>query len=252
MKTIKLPSSRLLELLKKNKIASIKELKSALGSNSSMTVFRKLQELNYITSCSHSGKYYTLKRIARFNDMGLWTYNSVLFSSYGTLFDTLKALIEKSENGYTALELEEILNIKPNAVLLELLNKGRIYREKVTGKYVYFSISKTKRIQQKSIRTGNIHKYDDKKIISSFDVDEVKAGIILFFSILDEKQRRLYAGLESLKMGYGGDTWIAELLDIDQKTVAKGRKELLDGNIDFGNIRQAGGGRKQIKKKVQT
>lgn len=59
MKTIKLPSSRLLELLKKNKIASIKELKSALGSNSSMTVFRKLQELNYITSCSHSGKYCT-------------------------------------------------------------------------------------------------------------------------------------------------------------------------------------------------
>jgi len=42
MKTIKLRSERLLELFKKNKIASIKDLKNAIGSNSSMSVFRKL------------------------------------------------------------------------------------------------------------------------------------------------------------------------------------------------------------------
>lgn len=31
--------------------------------------------------------------------------------------------------------------------------------------------------------------------------DEVKAALILFVSILDERQRRLFAGLESLKLG---------------------------------------------------
>ena len=47
MKTISLPAKRLFKLLKKQKIASILELKKALGTNSSMTVFRKLKELNY-------------------------------------------------------------------------------------------------------------------------------------------------------------------------------------------------------------
>ncbi len=35
--------------------------------------------------------------------------------------------------------------------------------------------------------------------------------MILFFSLLDEKQRRLYAGLEAVRLGYGGDRRAAEL-----------------------------------------
>src|SRR5207249_9259892 len=57
--------------------------------------------------------------------------------------------------------------------------------------------------------------------------DELKAAIVLFSSMLDEKQRRLYAGLESLKLGYGGDQRIAEFIGMDPHTVAKGRRELL-------------------------
>jgi hypothetical protein len=37
-------------------------------------------------------------------------------------------------------------------------------------------------------------------------VHEVRAAIILFFSLLDERQRRLYAHLESLRFGRGGDS----------------------------------------------
>ena len=32
----------------------------------------------------------------------------------------------------------------------------------------------------------------------------MKAAIVLFFSLLSEKQRRLYAELEPLKLGYAG------------------------------------------------
>ena len=39
--------------------------------------------------------------------------------------------------------------------------------------------------------------------------EELRAAIVLFASLLDERQRRLYAGLESLKCGWGGDTRIA-------------------------------------------
>ena len=66
--------------------------------------------------------------------------------------------------------------------------------------------------------------------------------------MLDEKQRRLYAGLESLRAGHGGDRYIAELLALNDKTVAKGRKELLNGEIPIDFIRRKGGGRKKIKK----
>ena len=57
--------------------------------------------------------------------------------------------------------------------------------------------------------------------------EELRAAIVLFASLLDERQRRLYAGLESLKCGWGGDTRIAGLLGIDSGTVARGRRQLL-------------------------
>ena len=83
--------------------------------------------------------------------------------------------------------------------------------------------------------------------------DELKAAIILFFSLLNEKQRRLYAGLESRRLGYGGDRKIAALLSVDVHTVATGRKELLDKDSDgaYGAIRSPGGGRSPVKNKSQ-
>jgi len=79
--------------------------------------------------------------------------------------------------------------------------------------------------------------------------DELKAAIVLFFSLLDEKQRRLYAALESLKVGHGGDRKLADLLGLDVGTVAKGRHELLQGRVESGRVREPGAGRKAVKKK---
>ena len=79
--------------------------------------------------------------------------------------------------------------------------------------------------------------------------DELKAATALVYSTLDEKQRRLCAGLESLRLGYGGDRKIANLLRMNVHTVAKGRKELLLEDLDLERIRKPGGGRKSIKKK---
>ena len=78
--------------------------------------------------------------------------------------------------------------------------------------------------------------------------DDLKAAIIIFFSLLDEKQRRLYAGLESFKWGHGGDLKIASLLGLDPKTVARGRKELNSGEIDPERVRKQGAGRRSVKK----
>jgi len=67
--------------------------------------------------------------------------------------------------------------------------------------------------------------------------------------MLDEKGRRLYAGLEALKTGRGGDARIAALLGLDVGTVARGRRELLHQDIEVERIRKAGGGRKAVEKK---
>ena len=67
--------------------------------------------------------------------------------------------------------------------------------------------------------------------------------------MLDEKQRRLYAGLEALKLGSGGDRQIAAFLGLDPHTVSKGRRELLSQQVQRERVRQPGAGRKPVEKK---
>ena len=79
--------------------------------------------------------------------------------------------------------------------------------------------------------------------------DEAKAAIILFMSTLDEKQRRQYAGLESMLIGRGGDRRLAEMTGLDVHTIAKGRKELEQHDLDLERVRRPGAGRKPVEKK---
>ena len=72
-------------LLRRNKIATLDDLKLALGTSVDVTVFRKLKLLDYLTSYSHRGRYYSLSEIARFDDHGLWSEAEVWFSRFGTL-----------------------------------------------------------------------------------------------------------------------------------------------------------------------
>jgi hypothetical protein len=66
---------------------------------------------------------------------------------------------------------------------------------------------------------------------------------------LGTAQKHLYAALESLKLGYGGDRRIAEFIGLDPHTVAKGRRELLEQDLAVDRIRKAGGGHKRAEKK---
>jgi len=241
-------SDQLLKFLLRKKIATLDELKTALGTGSTMTVFRKLKQLEYLSSCSHSGKYYTLKRLAIFNPEGLWFCKRVLFSSHVTLNETINALIHESKKGYTAVEIEQVLGIKPNKSLVELAQQERVYRNKISGRYVYFSSNASQRKSQELFRRDTIESELPQRIKHDVLLNELKAAIVLFYTSLNEKERRLYAGLESIKIGRGGDQAIAELFGMDRKTVARGRSELLGDTLHVETIRQKGAGRKGIKK----
>ncbi len=71
-----------------------------------------------------------------------------------------------------------------------------------------------------------------------------------FLSTLDERQRRLYAGLESRHVGYGGDQHLAIITGLSVNTIAKGRHELEQAEVD-DRIRVVGGGRLRIEKKTR-
>src|ERR1019366_8679513 len=66
MRPLSFRSDELRSLLLRNKIATLDELKQALGTSVNVTVFRKLKPLAYLTSYSHRGRYYTLRDVARF------------------------------------------------------------------------------------------------------------------------------------------------------------------------------------------
>lgn len=250
MRTIKYKLSLLEEYFQRKKIATMADLKAALNSNVNMTIFRKLNQLSYYSSYSDQGKYYALAKHIKFDAQGLWGYQGVFFSKYGTLRSTAKAFVEKSEAGYAVNELSDLLHVAVKQPLFTLYQNHQLYRDKISGIYIYFSNNKQIQQQQIIIRnrksTELAIKPDDSK--SDLLAHELKAAIILFFSTLDEKQRRLYAGLESLKLGYGSDKRVASLLEIDVHTVSKGRQQLLTRDFPKDGVRKKGGGKPAIKK----
>ena len=139
--------------------------------------------------------------------------------------------------------------------LTRVVRQGRLQREEVESRYVYFSGDEATANQQRKRRDAHVAASRTTRIIVSnpdLAVDEAKATILLFFSMLNEKQRRLYAGLESLKLGHGGDAHVARLFGIDPHTVARGRQELEAGDPGEQRIRAAGGGRLSQEKKRLT
>jgi len=246
MRTITYSIESLRSFFKVNVIATMKQLKAVLGTAVDMTVYRKLRQLSYLTSYSHHGKYYTLNELTRFDSLGLWKHGDARFSKYGTLINTTQALVSLAEEGYTLSQLRQAVGCEVKETLLTLVRQQRIHREVIDGQYVYFAASPSKQRKQHLARMKGPPRLSTEG--PDLLAHEVRATIILFMSLLDEKQRRLYAGLESLRIGRGGDALIARMLDLDIHTVAKGRHQLLDRDLEIERVRRKGGGRHSIKK----
>jgi len=67
--------------------------------------------------------------------------------------------------------------------------------------------------------------------------------------LLPRARGALNAGLESLEWGHGGDQRMAQLLGLDVDAVARGRAELLSGQVVYERVRRVGGGRPRAEKK---
>ena len=81
-------------------------------------------------------------------------------------------------------------------------------------------------------------------------VNEIRIKYILISPHLNERGKRLFAGMEALSLGYKGLTLVSEATGLNRGTVAIGRDELISGEVlGIEKARKDGAGRKSVLEK---
>jgi hypothetical protein len=57
---------------------------------------------------------------------------------------------------------------------------------------------------------------------------EIEVAMRGFFASLPERQRRQYAAVEAIKLGRGALRYLARVLECDEKTIRRGKRELVE------------------------
>ena len=67
---------------------------------------------------------------------------------------------------------------------------------------------------------------------------------------LDERSRRLFAGIVARQRGYGGVQQVVEITGLSRMTIRRGLRESERGQVSPSDrVRRPGGGRKRVEKK---
>ena len=149
--------SKVVNLLRELVVATIDVLCNKL-SKSRMTVLRALKSYGYFSSFNFNSSYFTLKDIPDFDKDGLWFHGQIGFSRYGSLTQTIKAIVEHSEKGLTVVELQKLLGTKVHNQLSLLCRKGMLTRFYFGRNCVYTSVEATLQASQEAKRKGPIKK----------------------------------------------------------------------------------------------
>ena len=245
MRPIRYATKELVRAFDARKVLDLAQVKAALGTPVKMTALRQLRQLDYHSSYSHAGRYYTLERIARWDGHGLWSSTGIRFSRHGTLVETMAQLVDAAAGGWVSAELEDVLGVRVHAALLSLYRRGRVRRHQIGGAYLYVSV------HDGSAQLAHRQQQVQAEAVSFMGLGleaDLRPHLQAFLATLNEKQRRLYAGFESLRLGRGGDTIVAGWTGLNVKTVARGRQELHSGGVSIDRVRAVGAGRPALKK----
>jgi len=167
----------IVELFYKQKILTKKQLTQTYGC-SNMTAWRILSEHGYITSYNFNAKYYTLTDIAVFDKNGLWSYRKVRFSKYGSLTNTVVAVVFNSRCGLEKNELQQLLGVNVIPIVSMLYRQGKLYREKVDGIFVYLQTNEDQWRRQLSNRAADIIKDKHRQLPESERIIAVLVELI--------------------------------------------------------------------------
>ena len=128
---------KLIRWMENRKVATMKAMRHQFQL-SHMTVFRILKEYGYYTSYNHNAAYYALHDVPQFDPLGLWTYRDIGFSRYGTLNETMVALVQQAAAGMTVRELEDRLQTKATNLLCRLVHDGQLRQRPFWGRQLVY------------------------------------------------------------------------------------------------------------------
>ena len=177
-------------------VATVPKLVDALGSPSRGTVFRKLRELDALSSYSHCGQYYTLRASARFDAHGLWAHGEIRFSAHGTLLATVAALTASAPRGWRASELDELVGVNARGALHKLVRAEALACVRVDGRSLYCATDPARQRRQIAARRSA-----GPSVPLRLPPARLAAVAHRFVSLLEERQRRLFAGPLALPHG---------------------------------------------------
>ncbi len=245
MRPVEYPTDELERAFGAHKVLTLELVKQLLGTPVKMTAVRKLRALGYHSSYSHAGQYYTLERLPRWDGHGLWVYKGIRFSRRGSLLETLAWLIDQSPEGRFAHELQDVVRVRVQEALRTLYRRERVLRHQIGGEYLYVSVEGgTTQLERRQAQIEAGQASPGSEVPAS----DLELHLAAFLTTLNEKQRRLYAGFEALRLGRGGDAVVARRTGLNVKTVARGRRELQAGDVSLERIRAEGAGRPRSKK----
>ena len=128
------------QLLLKNTIMSLKQLRAELQDRPRSTLFRDLKKLDLISSYTHTGQYHALRQLAKFDEDGLWFFQDVGFSRYGTLKRSLVHVITHSQAGMTHREMRKLFRVDVQKPLTDLVSINAVARQLLPSRiHVYLS-----------------------------------------------------------------------------------------------------------------
>jgi len=145
--------TKIIKMIFRKKMITIDELSSHLKS-SVKTARRRLKQWKAYTSYNQNARYYTLPNIPEFDKNGLWIYRKIGFSKHGNLKQTVINLINYSKEGLDVAEMSDLLGISVRSFLTAFQKNPDIKREKIHGRFVYFSVVDQDYIRQKDCRAS--------------------------------------------------------------------------------------------------
>lgn len=147
-------SPDLRNVFRKTPVMTMPQLEQAVAPRSRRSLFRDLSLLGYVSSYTHTGRYYTLITVADFDADGLWRYQGIGFSRDGTLKATVLRLVEASDAGRTQRELQVRLAVRVHNPLLDLVEAKRLGRDCFDAEYVYVAAQRVRAAAQMKARRG--------------------------------------------------------------------------------------------------
>jgi len=175
MKRVLNIAERIQQLLLKNTILSLKQLRAELQDRPRSSLFRDLKKLDLISSYTHTGQYHALTRLAKFDEDGLWFFQDVGFSRYGTLKRSLVQVITHSQAGMTHREMRKLFRVEVQKPLTDLVRTHAVARQWLPSRiHVYLSADETSVAQwERRLAIG------DKALAVALPAQSIRIEILL-------------------------------------------------------------------------